>query len=68
MIITTITMIINAILGVIQRIYNAIWGNWNYGVLFGWLPADIIAAVNLLVIILFGLAIWRAIKSVVPFL
>ena len=61
------SQIVQAIFGVIQRIFNAIWGGVDFSVLYSWLPADIQAAFAALILVLFGLAIIRAIKSVLPF-
>lgn len=50
----------------IVDIFDSIFGLWNYGVLFSWLPADIIAAVDFLIIFLFGLALIKFIRSIIP--
>lgn len=63
---TLFEQIVQAIFGIIQRIFNAIWGGVDFSVLYTWLPADIQAAFAALILILFGLAIWRAIKSILP--
>lgn len=50
----------------IVDIFDSIFGLWNYGVLFSWLPSDIIAAVDFLIIFLFGLALIKFIRSIIP--
>lgn len=50
----------------IVDIFDSIFGLWNYGILFSWLPADIIAAVDFLIIFLFGLALIKFIRSIIP--
>lgn len=67
MIVDLFSQIVQAILGVLQRIFNAIWGAVDFTVLYSWLPSDIQAAFTALILILFGLAIARALKSVLPF-
>lgn len=67
MIVDLFTQIVQAIFSVIQRIFNAIWGGVDFTVLYSWLPADIQAAFTALILVLFGLAIMRAIKSILPF-
>lgn len=49
-----------------QWIFDSIFGDWNYHVLFSWLPQDIILAVDFLIIFVFALAIIKWIKSVLP--
>lgn len=50
----------------LEWLFNFIFGEWNYHVLFNWLPSDIIAAVNFIIVFLFGLAVLKWIKSLLP--
>lgn len=50
----------------VQWLFNQVFGGWNFGVLFSWLPSDIIAAVNYLIIFLFGLVVLKWIKDLLP--
>lgn len=50
----------------VQWLFNQVFGSWNFGVLFSWLPSDIIAAVNYLIIFLFGLVVLKWIKDLLP--
>lgn len=65
---TIVADVFEAILDVIDRIFNFIFGDINFAVLWNWLPADIQAAAAFLVVFLFGFVIIRAIKSVLPFI
>lgn len=50
----------------VQWVFNQIFGNWNYQVLFNWLPSDILAAVTFIILFLFGLALFKFIKNIIP--
>lgn len=50
----------------VQYVFNAIFGEWNYQVLFSWLPADILAAATTIILVLFGYALIRWIASIIP--
>lgn len=50
----------------LQDIFNAIFGNWNYGILFGWLPQDIRTAVTYIILFMFCLALFKMLKSIIP--
>lgn len=50
----------------VQWLFNQVFGAWNFGVLFSWLPSDIIGAVNYLIIFLFGLVVLKWIKDLLP--
>lgn len=50
----------------IKDIFQAIFGGWNYQAILGWLPADIQAAIDLFIIVLFGIVLIRLIRSLIP--
>lgn len=50
----------------IQWLFNLVFGDWNYQVLFGWLPSDILAAVTFIILFLFGLAVIKWFKNLIP--
>lgn len=60
--------VFDAILDIIDRLFNFIFGDINFAVLWNWLPSDIQAAAAFLVTLLFGFVIIRAIKAVLPFI
>lgn len=64
---TLLQSLYEKIVAFIQQIFNMIFGEWTYNVLFSWLPSDIQAAVTFLIIFLFGLALVKIIRSFLPF-
>ena len=67
-IITTIlTALFNKLITFVQDVFNAIFGNWNYNVLFSWLPNDIQQAVTYIILLLFAITIFNLIKNLNPF-
>lgn len=62
-----ITSILGWIIDKVQSIFDFIFGDLNFSVLYSWLPSDIQTAFALFIIILFCLAIWRFIRSFLPF-
>lgn len=56
----------DVLLDFVQWVFNQIFGNWNYQVLFNWLPSDILAAVTFIILFLFGLALFKFIKNIIP--
>lgn len=63
-----INTILTKIISLVQQIYDWLFGDIDFTVLYNWLPADIRKAAAFFILLLFGLAIWRVIKSVIPFL
>lgn len=64
---TLLTALFNKLIQFVQDVFNAIFGNWNYGILFNWLPQDIRSAVTYIILILFALALFKLIKNLNPF-
>lgn len=62
-----ITSVLQWIWNLCQEIFNYIWGAVDFGILWRWLPADIQAACSALLVIFFILALWRLLKSLLPF-
>lgn len=50
----------------ISSIFQAIFGDINFAVLWNWLPQDIQNASAFFVILLFSLMLWKLIKSLLP--
>ena len=65
--INLITGFIQWFLNLAQQIYNYLFGHIDFAVLWRWLPSDIQAACNSLLIIFFALVIWRLIRGLLPF-
>lgn len=67
-------MIFNFISSVLTKIYNFaqsvfqwLFGDINFSVLWDWLPQDIQNAAAFFVVLLFCLMLFRLIKSILPF-
>lgn len=61
-----LTDLYELIIEFVQWVFNQIFGNWDYQVLFNWLPSDILAAVTFIILFLFGLALFKFIKNIIP--
>lgn len=62
-----LTSLYNEVISFVQWVFNSIFGGWNYGVLFGWLPSDFLTAASWLILFLFGLALIKFIRTLLPF-
>ena len=62
-----IDAVLTKLLQVAQRIFNWLFGDINFSVLWSWLPSDIQAAAQFFVVLLFLLVIIRFIRSLIPF-
>lgn len=62
-----LTSLFSKLIEFVQWCFNQLFGDWNYGVLFNWLPADIQSAVSWLIMFLFCLAMLKFIRSFLPF-
>lgn len=62
-----IDAVLTKLLQVAQRIFNWLFGDINFSVLWSWLPSDIQAAAEFFVVLLFLLVIIRFIRSLIPF-
>lgn len=62
-----IASILQSIFDYLEELFDLITGDFDPYILFSWCPQDIQNAVELLIIILFCLALARFIKSFLPF-
>lgn len=62
-----LTSLYNELISFVQWVFNQIFGSWNYGVLFQWLPSEFLSAASWLILFLFGLALIKFIKNLLPF-
>ena len=62
-----LTALFQKMITFVQDVFTAIFGNWNYGVLFNWLPNDIQSAVTYIILFLFAIAVFNLIKNLNPF-
>lgn len=51
----------------IQSIFNAIFGGWNWQVLFSWLPQDIRNAAAAFILVCFAITLLRILRDLLPF-
>lgn len=61
-----LTALYQKIVGLVNWVFNLVFGNWNYGVLFSWLPSDIQVAVTTIILFLFGLMLIKLLKNLIP--
>ena len=64
--INLIAQFITWFLNLSETIFNYIFGNIDFGILWRWLPNDIQAACTSLIILFFALVIWKFIKGLLP--
>ena len=64
---TLLEQIIAKFIALAERIFNLIFGNVQFSVLWDWLPTDIQQAASAFIIILFALALVHMIRSFLPF-
>lgn len=50
-----------------QRLFDLVFGDIDFSVLWGWLPADIASACSTLVVLLFAFAFIAFMQKVIPF-
>lgn len=50
----------------IQEVFELIFGEWNYQAILGWLPQDIRAAIDVFIIVLFGIVMIKLIRQLIP--
>lgn len=67
MIIQLIETVVTKLFQLAQSVFNWLFGDINFSVLWSWLPSDIQAAAGFFVLFLFLLAIIKFIRSILPF-
>lgn len=55
-----------ALITFVQDIFDLVFGNWDYDVIITWLPNDIVSAIELFILVLFGFAVIKFIRSLIP--
>lgn len=65
--ITLFSNLLTKILEWVQDLFEWIFGDIDFTVLWNWLPQDIQAAAEFLILILFCLALLKLIKALIPF-
>lgn len=67
MIETLLTALYTKLITFLSGLFTAIFGNWQWQALFDWLPSDILAAATGFILVCFGLAMLRILRSIIPF-
>ena len=67
MIANLLTALYQKLITFIQWLFNELFSGWNYSVLTSWLPSDIAAAVSWFILLMFGIAIIKLIRNLLPF-
>lgn len=62
-----LTDLYQILIGLVREIFNELFGNWNWQVLFNWLPSDFLTVASWFIIFLFGLMLFKIIKTLLPF-
>lgn len=55
------------LLDFIESLFDLIFGGWNWQALFSWLPSDILSAASAFILVCFGIALIRIIRTLLPF-
>lgn len=55
-----------ALITFVQDIFDLVFGNWDYKAIITWLPSDIVSAIDLFILALFGFAVIKFIRSLIP--
>ena len=54
------------LISLVREIFNTLFGQWNWQVLFNWLPSDFLTVASWFIIFLFGLMLFKVIKTLLP--
>lgn len=61
-----LTDLYQALISLVREIFNTLFGEWNWQVLFNWLPSDFLTVASWFIIFLFGLMLFKVIKTLLP--
>lgn len=61
-----LTDLYQTLISLVREIFNELFGNWNWQVLFNWLPSDFLTVASWFIIFLFGLMLFKVIKTLLP--
>lgn len=62
-----ITSLYNSLISFLNGLFTAIFGGWNWQILFSWLPQDILTAANGFILVCFGIALIKILRDLLPF-
>lgn len=66
MIQTLLEQLWQALINFVQDIFQYIFGDWNYQAILGWLPQDIREAIDVFILVLFGMVVIKFIRNLIP--
>ena len=61
-----LTDLYQTLISLVREIFNTLFGEWNWQVLFSWLPSDFLSVASWFIIFLFGLMLFKVIKTLLP--
>ena len=61
-----LTDLYQTLISLVREIFNTLFGEWNWQVLFNWLPPDFLTVASWFIIFLFGLMLFKVIKTLLP--
>lgn len=61
-----LTDLYQTLISLVRELFNSLFGQWNWLVLFGWLPSDFLTVASWFIIFLFGLMLFKVIKTLLP--
>lgn len=62
-----LTDLYQTLVSLVREIFNTLFGEWNWQVLFNWLPSDFLTVATWFIMFLFGLMLFKVIKTLLPF-
>ena len=61
-----LTALYEKLIALVREIFNTLFGGWNWQVLFSWLPSDFLTVATWFIVFLFGLMLFKVIKTLLP--
>lgn len=61
-----LTALYEKLIGLVREVFNQLFGSWNWQILFDWLPSDFLTVASWFIIFLFGLMLFKVIKTLLP--
>lgn len=61
-----LTGIYETLIDLVTELFQTLFGGWNWQVLFGWLPSDFLVVASWFIIFLFGVMLFKIIKTLLP--
>lgn len=61
-----LTALYQKLISLVTELFNTLFGNWNWQVLFSWLPSDFLTVATWFIVFLFGLMLFKIIKTLLP--